>query len=63
MMTASTLGMSGSVMRMNLVPVWVWKQVRRKKEVSRLSMPVVGREGLGIVKVLVVVDDGDDVVG
>ncbi len=48
-MTASTFGMSGSVMRRNLVPVYVWKQVRRKKEVSSVSRPVTGRWGLGVV--------------
>lgn len=41
--------MSGSVMRRNLVPVWVWKQVRRKKEVSSVSRPVTGRLGFGVV--------------
>lgn len=44
-------GISGSVMRRNLVPVWVWKQVRRKKELSRLSRPVEGRWGFGTVVV------------
>jgi hypothetical protein len=29
------------------VPVKVWKHVRRKRSVSRISMPVFGREGLG----------------
>ena len=36
------------------MPVWVWKQVRRKKEVSRLSRPVAGRCGFGYVVVVVV---------
>jgi hypothetical protein len=50
-MTASIFGISGSVMSRNLVPVWVWKQVRRKKEVSRVSRPVIGRLGFGAVVV------------
>lgn len=44
-------------MRRNLVPVWVWKQVSRKKDVSRVSMPVAGRWGFGFVKVAVVVEE------
>lgn len=32
--------------------MWVWKQVRRKKEDSRVSRPVTGREGLGVVVVV-----------
>lgn len=39
---ASALGCSGEVKRRNLMPVGVWKQVRRKREDSRDSMPVVG---------------------
>lgn len=35
------------------MPVWVWKQVRRKKEDSRLSMPEAGRDGFGTVVVVV----------
>jgi len=36
------------------VPVWVWKQVRRKKEDSRVSRPVEGRWGFGVVVVVAV---------
>lgn len=37
----------GSVNRRNLVPVNVWKQLRRKRSVSSTSMPDLGRPGLG----------------
>ena len=39
--------MSGSVKRRNFVPVMVWKQVRRKRSVSRTSRPVLGAAGFG----------------
>lgn len=34
----------------NLMPVTVWKHVRRKRSVSRTSRPVLGEEGFGRVK-------------
>jgi hypothetical protein len=37
----------GSVKRRNLVPVNVWKQLRRKRSVSSTSMPDLARPGFG----------------
>ena len=45
-MMTSTLGWYGSVNRRNLVPVNVWKQVKRKREDSRTSMPVRSLDGM-----------------
>lgn len=57
-MITSTLGVMGSVRSRNFVPVGVWKHVRRKRLVSRVSMPVVGREGFGLVVEVVEAGEG-----
>lgn len=51
-MMTSIFVAGGSVNRRNFVPVSVWKQVRRNRSVSRTSIPVFGREGLGRVQAL-----------
>lgn len=51
-MMTSIFVVGGSVNRRNFVPVSVWKQVRRNRSVSRTSIPVFGREGLGRVQAL-----------
>lgn len=48
-MMLSTFGVTGSVKRRNFVPVNVWKQLRRKKFVSIVSMPEGRTEGSGVV--------------
>lgn len=64
-MRTSVLGMLGSVNNKNLVPVKVWKTVRRKKEDSMLSIPEGATAGSGYVQVflLAVVEVADDVMG
>jgi len=42
----STFGCCGSVNKRNLMPVNVWKQLRRKVDVSRTSIPVRWEEGM-----------------
>jgi len=49
-MITSVFGILGSVKRRNLVPVSVWKTVRRKKDDSSDSMPVGATVGSGYVQ-------------